>query len=272
MTTKPLGNNVQLPAVQAVPDISSIIARSAELTTRTADLLDISKLAEPCCMCAGWGRCHATLLMAMSFENTGPLQMHSRSLSMGEHLFDEGDEAQSVYVVKAGSVKASLMSAEGNEQVVSFYLPGELLGLDALLGTRLHGSFVMALEDTVVCALPIAHVEMFVNHTQRGLRWLLRLAGREIVRYQHTQMMLNRMKAESRLSYFLLDLSRRFSERGYSAREFNLSMSRRDIGNHLGLSFETVSRLMTRFQKDSLLKVNHHRGITILDAARLAIR
>ena len=85
-------------------------------------------------------------------------------------------------------------------------------------------------------------------------------------------MMLNRMKAESRLSYFLLDLSRSFSERGYSAREFNMSMSRRDIGNHIGLSFETVSRLMTRFQKDGLIQVNQRRGITILDAAGLAMR
>ena len=210
--------------------------------------------------------------MEMSLENSGSLQPHSRTLSIGQHLFNEGDESESVYVVKAGSVKASLMSAEGNEQVVSFYLPGEILGLNALMGTRLHGTFVMALEDTVVCAVPIAHVEMIVNHTQRGVRWLLGLAGREIVRYQHTHMMLNRMKAESRLSYFLLDLSRSFSERGYSAREFNMSMSRRDIGNHIGLSFETVSRLMTRFQKDGLIQVNQRRGITILDAAGLAMR
>ena len=90
--------------------------------------------------------------MEMSLENSGSLQPHSRTLSIGQHLFNEGDESESVYVVKAGSVKASLMSAEGNEQVVSFYLPGEILGLNALMGTRLHGTFVMALEDTVVCA------------------------------------------------------------------------------------------------------------------------
>ena len=70
----------------------------------------------------------------------------------------------------------------------------------------------------------------------------------------------------------MLDLSRSFSERGDSAREFNMSMSRRDIGNHIGLSFETVSRLMTRFQKDGLIQVNQRRGITILDAAGLAMR
>jgi CRP/FNR family transcriptional regulator len=80
------------------------------------------------------------------------------------------------------------------------------------------------------------------------------------------------MKAETRLSDFLLDLSRRFSRRGYSSREFNLSMSRQDIGNHLGIALETVSRLMTHFQQEGLLEVNQRRRITILDAAGLAVR
>ena len=272
MATKALANDVQLPAVHAIPGVPTIIARSADRAADAALLLDISKLAEPCRTCAAWGGCHATRLMAMVPENTASPHRHSRTLSQGEHVFHKGDELKAVYVVKTGSVKAYLISTAGNEQVVGFYLPGELLGLDAVMGMGVHGSLAIALEDTAVCAIPVAHLEGFAKHTPGSLQWLLRLAGKEIVRCHHMQLMLSRMKAETRLSHFLLDLSRRFSERGYSAREFNLSMSRKDISNHLGLALETVSRLITHFQQDGLLEVNQRRRITILDAAGLAAR
>jgi CRP/FNR family transcriptional regulator len=272
MATKALANNEHIPVVNAIQGVTATVARSAARAADAAQFLDISKLAEPCRTCAAWGSCHAIRIMAMAHENTASPHLHSRTLSQGEHVFHEGYELKAVYVVKTGSVKAYLTSTVGDEQVVSFHLPGELLGLDALLGMGAHVSSAIALEGTVVCAIPVAHLEGFVRHTPDGLQWLLRLAGEEIVHCHHTQLMLNRMKAETRLSHFLLDLSRRFSERGYSAREFNLSMSRQDIGNHLGLAFETVSRLMTRFQQDGLLEVNQRRRITILDAAGLAVR
>ena len=272
MATKALANDVQPPAVHTKPGVPTTVARSADRAADAAHLLDISKLAEPCRNCAAWGGCHATRLMAIAHENTASPHLHSRTLSQGEYVFHEGDELKAVYVVKAGSVKACLTGTVGDEQVVGFHLPGELLGLDALLGMGVHGSLAIALEGTAVCAIPVAHLERFARHTPGGLQWFLRLAGEEIARCHHTQLMLNRMKAETRLSHFLLDLSRRFSERGYSAREFNLSMSRHDISNHLGLALETVSRLMTRFQQDGLLEVNQRRRITILDAAGLAAR
>ena len=253
MATKALASDVLIPAVHATPGVPTTVARSTDRAADAAHLLDISKLAEPCRTCAARGGCHATRLMAMAHENTASPRLHSYTLSRDEHVFHEGYELKAVYVVKTGSVKAYLTNTVGDEQVLSFHLPGELLGLDTLLGMRVHRSSAIALEGTAVCAIPVAHLERLVRHTPGGLQWLLRLAGEEIVHCHHTQLMLNRMKAETRLSHFLLDLSRRFRERGYSACEFNLSMSRHDIGNHLGLRLETVSRLITRFQQDGLL-------------------
>jgi CRP/FNR family transcriptional regulator len=208
--------------------------------------------------------------MTMASGHAASPRLHSHTLSQGEHVFNKGDELKSVYVVKTGSVKSNLTSTAGDEQVVSFHLPGELLGLDSL-GMGVHGSSAIALEGTTVCSVSVAHLEAVVRHEPGALLWFLRLAGEELVQCHHTLLMLNRMKAETRLSHFLLDLSKRFCERGYSAREFNLSMSRQDIGNHLGLAMETVSRCMSRFQQDGLLKVDKRR-ITIRDTAGLAVR
>ena len=268
MTARALANDIQFPAAHAIPEVPPAIARSADRAADAAHLLDNSKLAEPCRACAARGGCHATRLMAMMPGHTASPRLHSRTLSQGEHVFYEGAELKAVYAVKAGSVKTYLTGAAGDEQVVSFHFPGELLSLDAL-GTRLHGSSVMALENTVVCAVHVAHLEEYIRHSTGGLRWFLGLAAEEIVRHHHTSM-LTRSKAEVRLSYFLLDLSMHFRGRGNYAHEFTLNMSRQDIGNHLGLAIETVSRLMTRFQRDGLLEVDRRR-ITIRDAAALGV-
>ena len=76
--------------------------------------------------------------------------------------------------------------------------------------------------------------------------------------------MLGTMRAGQRLAFFLLDLSQRYQARGYSSCEFVLRMTRREIGNYLGLTLETVSRLLSRFQREGLLQVEG-RTVKLLD-------
>ena len=87
-------------------------------------------------------------------------------------------------------------------------------------------------------------------------RQLLRLMSREILEDQNMMIWLAKKTAEERLASLLLRISAQFSQRNFSAREFNLSMSRTDIANYLGLAVETVSRLFSRFQSEGLLTVD----------------
>jgi CRP/FNR family transcriptional regulator len=80
--------------------------------------------------------------------------------------------------------------------------------------------------------------------------------------------LLGKKTAEEKLATFLLSLSRRFQDRGFSARDFQLSMSRGDIANHLGLAVETVSRLFTRFQDEGLIAAEH-KTVSLLDTDKL---
>ena len=77
------------------------------------------------------------------------------------------------------------------------------------------------------------------------------------------------MNAEERLAAFIYNLSKRYSARGFSAREFRLTMTRGDIGNYLGLTVETISRLLGRFQKIGMLSVQG-KYITINNMPELA--
>jgi CRP/FNR family transcriptional regulator len=92
--------------------------------------------------------------------------------------------------------------------------------------------------------------------------------SREIVRDHGVMMLLGTMRAEERLAAFLLNLSQRFTARGYSPQEFHLRMTREEIGSYLGLKLETVSRAFSRFQDEGLISV-HQKHIRILDATGL---
>jgi CRP/FNR family transcriptional regulator len=92
--------------------------------------------------------------------------------------------------------------------------------------------------------------------------------SREIVREHGVMMLLGSMRAEERLAAFLLNLSQRLSTRGYSPNEFNLRMTREEIGSYLGLKLETVSRVFSKFQEDGLIAVQQ-KNIRILSPAGL---
>jgi len=93
---------------------------------------------------------------------------------------------------------------------------------------------------------------------------IMRFMSAEIKHDHDLMMLLNKRSAEERLLHFLIELSQRFEERGFSAKQFNLSMTRNEIGSYLGLTVETISRLLTRFQKEELIKVNG-KLISIID-------
>jgi len=178
-----------------------------------------------------------------------------RRVRRGEALFRAGDRFSTVYAIRVGFFKTALLHGDGREQVTGFQMPGELLGLEGI-GTGAHSSNAVALEDCEVCVLPFALVEEIGREIPALQRHLHCVLSREIVRDHGVMMLLGSMRAEERLAVFLLNLSKRFIRRGWSASDFHLRMTREEIGSYLGLKLETVSRLFSRFQDDGLMEVN----------------
>ena len=175
-----------------------------------------------------------------------------KPLKRNEHLFQVGSPFTSIYVVRSGSLKTYSPTIEGQEQVTGFHLPGELLGLDAI-GSGHHPCVAKALESTSVCEIPFERLEDLTQELPILQHQLLRLMSKEIFEDQELMLLLGKKTAEARLSAFLLSISLRFKQRGFSSKEFYLSMSRNDIANYLGLAVETVSRMFTRFQEDGII-------------------
>ena len=184
-------------------------------------------------------------------------------LKKGDALFHNGAPFTALYAVKLGSLKTTVLSDDGREQVAGYHMAGDLLGLDGL-GDDRHGCEAIALEDSELCVLPFTRIEELARHVPALQHNLHKFMSREIERDHRVMLLLGSMRAEERLAAFLLNLSERYKARGYSSTEFVLRMTREEIGSYLGLKLETVSRLFSKFQEEGLVMVAG-RSIKIID-------
>lgn len=190
-----------------------------------------------------------------------------KPLQKGEYLYRASDAFTSVFAIRSGAVKAITISDSGEEQVTGFFLPGEVVGMEGLADDHYTNS-VIALETSSVCEIPFHRMEELSTRIPSLQRHLFQLMSREITQDQQIITLLSKSSAEQRIATLLLSISTRNSRRQLSASSFNLPMSRTDIGNFLGLTIETVSRVFTRLQKQDILEVNR-KEITIKNIAEL---
>lgn len=191
----------------------------------------------------------------------------SQSFSRGQPLFSTDSPFSSIYVVRSGSFKTTVSATDGREQVTGFYFPGEFIGMDAI-HEQAYRSNAKALESSSVCELPFDRLqEMGASMPQLQIQMMSRLS-KELSGDKSLMFLLGKKTAEEKLATFLLSISRRFQDRGFSAKEFQLSMSRGDIANHLGLAVETVSRLFSRFHEEGLIEIDN-KSIALQDLDKL---
>ena len=190
-----------------------------------------------------------------------------RAVQRNKHVFEDGQKFTSLYAVRSGAIKAYSVDQNGEEQVIGFYLPGELFGLDAIHNDAYVCS-AKALETSAVCELPYTQVTELSAKIHNLQAHMYKTFSKEINTDQQFHRLLSKKTAEERISTFLQNLSERYQRRKLSPTSFRLPMSRTDIGNYLGLAVETVSRVFTRLQQNGILKVDG-KELQILDLGKL---
>ncbi|MFZ2523921.1 MAG: fumarate/nitrate reduction transcriptional regulator Fnr [Candidatus Ferrigenium altingense] len=221
--------------------------------------------------CQSCGLYQLCLPMGLDSADTALLDRYvkrKRILKRGEVLYRIGEEFTYVYAIRSGSVKTYISTDDGRLQITGFHVPGELLGLNAIDEKR-YNCEAMALETTSVCEISVECFEELARQIPSVHYQMLRMMSKEIKHNQELMLLLGKKNAEERLATYLLSLSRRFALRNYSSTQFNLSMSRGDIGNYLGIAEETVSRIFTRFQEEGVI-TSERRHIILNDLERLS--
>ncbi len=219
---------------------------------------NLRELCRPCCG-----------LTQSEKEVAGRLAFSRSRLRRGESLYRTGDRFTALYAVRRGFFKSLALIENGREQVTGFSMPGEVMGLDGI-GPERHTCNAVALEDSEVCAIPFAGLQALAHELPGLQHHFYKMMSREIVREHGVMLQLGSMNADERLAMFLLDMAQRFAAQGCSPSEFNLRMTREEIGSYLGLKLETVSRTFSRFQEEGLIAVRQ-KFIRIRDGVGLRL-
>jgi len=190
-----------------------------------------------------------------------------RPIHKGDKIFSDGQELNALFAIRSGTFKTFTVNEQGEEQITGFHLAGDLLGFDAIAESE-HPSFAQALETSMVCEIPYDNLDQLSNTMPKLKKQVLRLMSHEIKTDQEMLTLLNRKNAEQRVATFIVSLSERYHARGLSATEFRLTMTRSDIVNYIGLTVETISRLLNRFHKSGLINVDG-KLISIIDIDKL---
>lgn len=180
----------------------------------------------------------------------------SSTLSPNQVVFRQADKFSHVYAVKSGTLKSTRIDENGNEFVLGFHLPGELVGLDGIYPNEYSAS-TTALDSAVLCEMDYQKLTELCTSIPALQKQLLRLLSRDIYESHVSTAEHSEQTALQKLAAFLNNLSVRYELRGYAADVFKLSMSRQDIANHLGLTPETVSRLLKRLKEDGTISIDH---------------
>jgi CRP/FNR family transcriptional regulator len=243
----------------------------AQMNNVTPLFRDMAKLEHDhrvaCQECSLYRLCLPLGLHNKDLAQLDKIIKRSKSHKRGEALFTTEHAFKSLYVVRSGSFKTTISATNGRDQVTGFYFPGEFIGLDALYQES-YQSNAKALETSSVCELPFDSLqELGKDMPQLQIQLLSRLS-KELSGDKSLMLLLGKKTADEKLATFLLSFSKRFSDRGFSATEFHLTMSRGDIANHLGLAVETVSRVFSRFQEEGLITILG-KGIVLRDIAKI---
>lgn len=219
-----------------------------------------------CSTCAFSHACMSEGMDKAALKDLHVLVEHIGPLHVGEHIFREGDPFEAIAAVRAGTVKTYVVDRDGREQVLGFHLPGEVIGLNAIDGDR-YPCNAIALDTVMLCRFSFPKIAMLAARLPGVQKQLFRLLSRDIGR---AALLAGDWSADQRMAAFLIGLSRRLSERGFSAHRFQLTMARTDIANYLRLAPETVSRVLRRFDDDGLLRIER-RDVELLDRDALMV-
>ena len=235
-------------------------------------VIDLAALKNVCSNCSLRELCLPVGVTKAQLESLDELVYARRRLRRGTSLFRAGDAFRHLFAIRSGSFKTRVSTGDGRDQVTGFLMAGEFLGIDGIAAER-HSCDAVALEDSEICVIPYERLAEVSRRFEPLQRHFNRVLSREIVRDQDAMLMLGSRRAEERVASFLVGLSERFAARGYPASDYVLRMTRADIGSFLGLTLETVSRLLSRFREEGLISVHGKRiGIADIEGLRALAR
>ena len=232
------------------------------------ELLSHARTAADCQACPLKSRCIPSCLSDDNLQAFDRIVLRGRPLRKGDHTFLAADPFRSIFVIRQGAIKTYYITEEGEEQVTGFFTAGDCFGFDGI-NTLKHTNSAKALERTQLCEIPFERLEQLCTRIHDLQHYAYQLASRQILQEQKLMQFVGKRAAEARLAFLLLNYISRANAGHAIGRDTVLPMTRYDIANYLGLSVETVSRILSRMQQQGMIRLRG-RHIAIKSQAALA--
>jgi CRP/FNR family transcriptional regulator, nitrogen fixation regulation protein len=179
-----------------------------------------------------------------------------------EEIFGEDEPAEYVYQVVSGAVRTYRLLTDGRRQIGAFHLPGDVFGLES--GST-HHLAAEAIIDTTVRLVKRSTLEKAATTQVQVARQLWGMTAGELRHAEGHMLLLGRKTAMEKVAAFLLEMDRRLTGTGMLA----LPMCRRDIGDYLGLTLETVSRALSELHTEGVIDFSGARHIVLRNRQHL---
>jgi CRP/FNR family transcriptional regulator len=223
---------------------------------------------------ASFGRCSACAVRSLSIcaaldrADLAEFERIARHvhLAPNEPLFTAGQLAHSVHNLTAGVARLYKLLPDGRRQVIGFALPGDFIGTAP---SDRYTFSADAIDAVTACRVPREAVTHFIGQKPHFLIQINEFAARELMLAQEQMVLLGRRTAEEKVASFLVGWRKRLAQIGDERQTIALPMSRQDIADYLGLTIETVSRTLTRFEREKMLIIVAG-GVRLLDPSRAA--
>ena len=193
-----------------------------------------------------------------------------RMVQAGCSVYGPGEPFHSLHLVHAGAFKLVNGAADGREQVVGLQFKGDWLGFDGIATGHYSGAAI-AMDTSELWTI---RYDDFLRASVRQpalARLLHEAMSREMARDREALMSLCTLPADARVAGFLQQWAGSLAERGMRTDQITLRMTRAEIGNHLGMKLETVSRALSRLAREGVIEFCGHgrRDIRIPDPGAL---
>jgi CRP/FNR family transcriptional regulator, anaerobic regulatory protein len=236
-------------------------------TTQSSNAAKV--LAMPLCSSCGMNeRCFGNCSGPAGLRALDQIVERRFTLKRGDFLFRIGERFRSLYTVRSGFLKSGMRNEFGREQVVGFYVPGDIVGTGGV-GTRVYIFNMRALVTTEICEIPFDRLEQLASEHPQVRHNVAQILGQWLARGFGIKTLMQKTELDAKIAGFLVDFSERLIARGIDGRRFDLPMTRSDIAKYLGISQAAVTRGMEHLcNKHRVIKLAG-RNVRMTNAAGL---
>ncbi|BCZ46452.1 Crp/Fnr family transcriptional regulator [Clostridium gelidum] len=222
-----------------------------------------------CCNNCRGGLCASKIPIFENLNNEELLEIvntiNHKEYIKGDVIFTEGNVANTLYFINEGKIKLYKYTKDGKEQILHVLSEGEFFGELELIKVSKYGFNSKAIVNCKICTLTKDEMkDIIMKKPEIGIK-VLETVGERLSKVENLVQNLATNDVDSRMAYLLTDLMEKYGEITEDNISIKLPLSREEMASFIGVTRETISRKLKKFEDEKLIKIVGTKTIVIID-------